>query len=219
MSTDSHVCTRANGLGFGGTEEYGPWCGMRPGRPADPPAATARTRQAVRGEGGLNGRHCAVRPKAAQGVQQPGSMSRRGHVPHAGKAFRKIIACPVLTPPGGSGSALGDPRGGGSGRVRVRPLGRPGPDSGHSARRPRGGRWGGEERCTPSGGGRERAGGATIGAFTRPATAAARRARGGDGSGLGDRTSPHRARRQGGEGAVRPASLSIQHGASGAPRW
>ena len=190
--------------------------GERPRGPADPLAAKARTHQAVRGEGGLNGQHCAVRPKSVQGGQQPGSTSRRGHVPCVGKQLPTFFGCSFLTPLGGSESTLEDLRGGCFGCVRVRPLIRL---KEHSVRWLREGREVGEERCTLAGGGWERAGGARIGASIRSATAAALRAGGGDGSGLGDRTSSHRARRQGGEGAVWPASLSTQHGAPGAPRW
>ena len=59
--------------------------GERPRGPADPLAAKARTHQAVRGEGGINGPALRCATESVRRGQRPGSMSRRGHVPCVGK--------------------------------------------------------------------------------------------------------------------------------------
>ena len=87
----------------------------------------------------------------------------------------------------------------------------------HSCRL-RGGWWAGEGRRTPPGG-RGWAGRAAIGGASRPAAARTRRAGAGGGGGPSGRGPRRRARRQGGKGAVRPASLPIQRGATRASRW
>ena len=215
--------------------------GARPRRPpADSPAAHARAHQAAWGEDVRAARRPLATSTVGHRVRQlRASKAASNPVPWTGEAASHVFwvsflgitftSHPSLTTPAWPGPALGASRLRRRSRYRTRrcsgyararlcsTIVERGGTSAHSCRL-RVGWWAGEGRRTPPGG-RGWAGRAAIGGASRPAAARARRAGAGGGGGPSGRGPRRRARRQGGKGAVRPASLPIQRGATRASRW